>query len=93
MLPSPLWNYSTILHKQQYEKWQQSLRYYYDIQGCLIKIKEPLQSDFYIIILLFSYLSISINNIFRCRQFCQSHRPSGMELLGADADFCPKSKL
>ena len=36
---------------------------------------------------LWPYLAISVNNIFGCCQFLQSHRASGVKLLGADTDF------
>ena len=42
---------------------------------------------------LFSDLSVSINDIFGGGQGQKSHGASGMKLLGADADLCPKAEL
>ena len=44
-------------------------------------------------IFLFSDLSVSENNIFCCRQRFQPHRPSRMQFLRTDPDFCAKPKF
>ena len=42
---------------------------------------------------LFPHLAIAIDEIFHAGHLLQPHRPAGMELLGADTDFRPKTKL
>jgi len=43
--------------------------------------------------LLFTDLSLSINNKFSRRQFFQPHGPKGVKFGGADSDLCPQAQL
>ena len=42
---------------------------------------------------LWAYLSVSIDDIFRCGQSQKSHRSPRMKLLCADTDLCPETEF